>query len=560
MVEVVFAPTRRKVAVPVGTRILDAARQAGITVESPCNGQGTCGKCAVNLHERYRPVLRAVGQTPRCGDGAVLACQAEIHGDMEISVPEAQTDLRILSEGQAVEVSLSPFISKRFDVSSNQTTVLAGDGPIATEAGDTRTSLLGVVVDIGTTTLVVSLVDLNTGRELGCLSALNPQALHAQDVLSRISLGSTPAGLELLFAAVSGEIDRLIGELVAETGLSRESIWEVIYSGNTTMLHLAAGVDAASLGKHPYTPSLETGRSISAAACRLKINPRGQIYLPPVMSAYVGADITAGLLVSRLQELPGTTLFIDIGTNGEMAVARDGQLTASSTAAGPAFEGMNITCGMRAGPGAVERFEFAPAGEAQLQTIGGKPAVGICGSGLLDLVGALVAVGAIDKAGKLALAQLPETIRRQFQTESGKPVFAVHGEVTLAQKDVRQVQLAKAAVRSGVDLLLKAVAVPPEKVDRVLIAGSFGFHLKAESLFRLGLLPRELEGRIAFVGNTAKTGGHAFLINAATRDRMAQIVRRVQVLNLASCPDFQKVFIDNLYFKETGRALAGRQE
>lgn len=539
MVEAVFSPMGRRAYVSRGTSILEAARRAGVTIESPCNGQGTCGKCLVQVNKTSRS----------------LACLTPLLDSSEIDVPESQTDLRILAQGQALDVPLEPYFRKI--QRQGKTLTLAGDDVVAVETGESSTSLLGVVVDIGTTTLVVSLVDLTTGAEIGCLSALNPQALHAQDVLSRISLASRPDGLELLFAAVSGEIDRLIGRLIEQSGARRQEIWEVIYSGNTCMLHLATGTDPASLGKHPYTVVLPTGRHISAKQCRLSLNSAAQVFLPPVMSAYVGADISAGLVASRLHELSGTTLFIDIGTNGEMAVARDGVITASSTAAGPAFEGMNITCGMRAGPGAIERYDISADGTVTWSTIADKSPIGICGSGLLDLVGALVAAGVVDRNGKFVRST---ALADHLDLSSPKPVYRVTADVTLSQKDVRQVQLAKAAIRCGVDLLLDAVQLPPQRVDRVYIAGSFGFHLQAESLFRLGLLPRAFQGKIHFLGNTAKTGGHAMLINASARRNIADVTRQVRVLELAGCGDFQKVFVKNLYFEETGRLRASQKE
>lgn len=547
MATVHFVP--RDVSVPVvpGSLLIDAIRAAGITMDAPCDGAGTCGKCRARIpagagfEEAPHGLLRDSEREA----GWVLACQTTVHGDLRVETASTESDgLKILSEGQALAVEIDPWITKSFD---SATTVHAGGVPIAIERGDTTGQLFGAAIDIGTTTLVAALIDLRSGRELAVASSLNPQARQAQDVLSRIKLGSTPEGLASLHADVIGELNRLISQLTAETGIARGNIYEAVFSGNTTMLHLAAGVNPASLGKYPYTLALEGGSHLRAGQLGLAISPHGLVYLPPLMSAYVGADITAGILATRLAEQRGVALFVDIGTNGEMALAVDGRLTATSTAAGPAFEGMNIACGMRASRGAVERFSIEN-GEVRAGTIGDADPVGVCGSGLLDVVAELAAHGGVDKNGRFRSNGSAAPWKSRFDTLDGKPVFRVAGPVYVSQKDIRQVQLAKAAVRAGIDLLLGANGLTPDSVDRVLIAGSFGFHLRTESLVRLGLLPREFSGRVEFSGNTSKSGAQAFLLNRGLRDRMRETVRQVQVLELANDPAFEKTFIQSIGF------------
>ncbi|MBJ6727982.1 ASKHA domain-containing protein [Geomesophilobacter sediminis] len=554
MAQVTFLPADRSVEVPLGSTVLEAARQAGVIIDSPCNGAVVCGKCAVRVVPEFLARVEQKGAHTLSENererGLVLACAAEITGDLVVEVPEGQErELKITSHGESVAVALAPFIAKEYLPEVGLTQVVAGDRVIAREEGDTTGQCYGVVIDIGTTTLVAALVDLNTGEDLGTASALNPQSRHAQDVLSRIKIAAE-GGLEELRSGVVSEINELIGAVASRSGVALELIYEVIYSGNTCMLHLAAGVDPAPLGRYPYTPSLECGSWIDAAAHGVSIAPGGVIYLPPIISAYVGADITAGLQAVRLQDAVDTVLFVDIGTNGEMALVHGGKLWATSTAAGPAFEGMNIRFGMRAGEGAIERFALVD-GVVEVQTIGATQAVGICGSGLMDVVAELVAYGVIGTNGKFVKPDapgVPPALAERLVEREGKTVFLLTDAVWLTQKDVRQVQLAKGAIRAGIEFLLREAGVAASALDRVLIAGSFGFHLTAHSLTTIGLLPPEADGRIDFVGNTAKSGGEAFLLNRHTRSEMVQLVKEIDVLELAQYRDFDAVFVAALSF------------
>ncbi|MBU5613253.1 ASKHA domain-containing protein [Geomonas azotofigens] len=557
MVTVVFLPDDKHATVSKGSTILEAARAAGVTIDSPCNGAVVCGKCAVTLpsHNLDKVVEKGAHRLP-AGErsrGQVLACAAEVHGNIAVLVPEGPSlrDFKIASHGEACTVDLSPHIVKEYRPDLGVTRVLGGGALLTEEEGDTAGESFGVVVDIGTTTLVVALVDLTTGTQLAAASSLNPQSRHAQDVLSRIKIGSEERGLEELRSGVIGEINALIDQVAGTAGVRRDRIYEVIFSGNTCMLHLAAGVDPAPLGRYPYTSALTCAAWLPAQATGIDIAHGGLIYLPPIISGYIGADITAGLQAVRLHESTETVLFVDIGTNGEMALCRDGKIWATSTAAGPAFEGMNIRFGMRAGEGAIERCSFQPDGTLEIRTIAGAEAVGICGSGLMDIVAELVAHGLVGKNGKFvkpdAAAIHPKLAERLVERD-GKPSFLLTEKVWLTQKDVRQVQLAKGAIRAGVEFLLREASVPVAELQRVLIAGSFGYHLTADSLTTIGLLPAGTSGRIRFVGNTAKSGGEAFLLNAVSRREMSDLVEQVQVVELANCKDFDKVFVEALSF------------
>lgn len=557
MFEVRFLPSGKTIRAASGTTVLHAARAAGVMIESPCGGAGTCGKCKVRLdagslaHVKQWHARKLTAEDQ--AQGYVLACAAEIAGDITVEIlgqPENRT-LKILSQGKSFDVALDAHITKAFDPGAGTTTVFAGGKEIGTEAGDTAGQTFGVVVDIGTTTLVASLIDLMTGAELQSTSALNPQAVYAQDVLSRISYAAEEAGLRTLYTEIVREINSMIGIITAAAGVSSENIYEVIFSGNTCMLHLAANVSPYSLGRFPYTPALNGGQYLEAAGLGLAVSTFGLVYLPPIISAYVGADITSGILATQMVGRKDTALLIDIGTNGEIVIGAGGRLSAASTAAGPAFEGMNITFGMRASAGAIEFFAIEDGGEIAIRTIEDAAPVGICGSGLLDIVGELVAHGLINKNGRFVSPDsegLAPSLRERLVKIDGKTVFLVTDGIYLTQKDVRQVQLAKGAVRTGIEFLLKNKGLNAQDVDKVLIAGSFGFHLRAKSLVNIGLLPGEFEGKIDFIGNTSKSGGIAFLLNRSYRDSMKKLVSQVEVVELSGYADFDRMFVKQLEF------------
>ncbi|MBC7963605.1 MAG: DUF4445 domain-containing protein [Steroidobacteraceae bacterium] len=561
MAVVRFCGTDRSIEVSAGTTILQAARQAGIVIEAPCNSAGSCGKCAVQLEPASLGNILHKGRhrlSPEAeARGFVLSCEAEIQGDIAVArVPrEEHGTLQIISHGVGCAVGLEPFIGKEFDGRANLTRVLGGGQELALEAGDTRQALYGVVVDIGTTTLAASLLDLSTGQEISCAGALNPQSHHAQDILSRIRFAATGEGLQTMHAAVIEEIGRLIGSLAREAAIDPENVYEIVFSGNTCMLHLAIRENPASLGKFPYSSRLAGGEQRPASGLGLPVASCALIYLPPVISAYVGPDITSGILATGLQNGRGTTLLVDIGTNGEMVLACNGRLFATSTAAGPAFEGMNIGCGMRASNGAIEGFSIDARGELSVQTIGEVEAIGICGSGLMDIAAELVACGVIAADGRFCSPESPElpgTLQERLVRQDGKTSFRITEKVSISQKDIRQVQLAKGAVRAGIEFLLREVGIGADSVERVLIAGSFGYHLRVESLLTIGLLPPQFAGKVEFVGNTSKSGGEAFLLNRTTRQEMAAVVAGIEVLELANLPDFDRCFVRCLSFSEPG--------
>jgi uncharacterized 2Fe-2S/4Fe-4S cluster protein (DUF4445 family) len=551
MVQVEFIREGIIVRVPKGTTILDAARQAGVQIESPCNGSLVCGKCRLE-NEAISPIsaiaLRRDAEYPQEAPPTyVLACASCLIGDarVETRVKEAGT-MDILTEGQGIVGDIESPLRKVYMPDMGFTRVFLDNKLACEEAGDTSDECYGVAVDIGTTTLVCALVDLSTGAELATEASLNPQTVYGQDVLSRIKFASNAVGLTLLHDEITSEIDRLIGVAAERINVPRNRVYEIVFCGNTCMLHLALHVDPSPLGRYPYLPEWRGDSYEPAQKHGIEISPIGRIYLPPVISAYVGADITAGLIAANLLDEERTVLFIDIGTNGEMMISRKRKLTATSTAAGPAFEGMNIAFGMRAAPGAIEAAEFNPDDGLSIRTIGGKEPIGICGSGLVDVVGILVSQGIIRQSGRFAnekeLEKMGANINRLGRV--GKEnVFYLSDNVYLSQKDVRQLQLAKGAIRAGIEILLAHLDIRESDVDVVKIAGSFGYHLKPTALTQIGLLPDAFKEKIEFVGNTSKIGGRLFLLNRRYRERMRESLARVDVLELSDRKDFQEVFV-----------------
>jgi len=556
MVKVNFVTNNRSVTVKKGTTILEAARKIGIVIESPCNAAGVCGKCKVkvplsNLVNIIQDGKYQLSEEEQA-QGFVLSCGARVMADLDVEVISKNSNktLQILNHGESFDIELDSFIKKEYK-DNGKTYVYAGEQIIGEEEEDTTSLIYGIVVDIGTTTLVATLVNINTGEELNSVSALNPQSIYAQDVLSRIKFASDEKGLNIMYSSIIKEVSGLIEKNTKEAGIDKRYIYEVIFSGNTSMIHLAANVNPYSLGKYPYSPVIRGGSYLSANDHKLNISSKGLIYLPPIISSYVGPDITSGILATRLQDRKGTTLFVDIGTNGEMVIARDGKLSSTSTAAGPAFEGMNITYGMRAQRGAIEYFNIEEDGSIEIKTIEDGVAIGICGSGLLDIVGELVANKVIGKSGRFVSIEnssLPEVLRGRLVKLDGKNAFKITESIFLTQKDIRQVQLAKGAIRSGIEFLMLSKNVEANQVDKIQIAGSFGYHLRSKSLTNIGLLPKEFEGKIDFVGNTSKSGGHAFLLNKEYRTEMENVVKEIEVIELSNGENFDKIFVKSLSF------------
>jgi uncharacterized 2Fe-2S/4Fe-4S cluster protein (DUF4445 family) len=432
-------------------------------------------------------------------------------------------------------------------------------------AASRRPRLLGVSFDIGTTTLVGELWDLAAGRRLALASRTNPQHECGDDVISRSEYASRDeTHLARLQSLAASGMTEIVEECLAAAGADASQIHDVTAAGNTVMTHLLFGVSPENIAQSPFVPVFTRMREAPAAALGLPAAPGTRVVAMPAVSGYVGGDIVSGLMATRLlDESDGPTLFIDVGTNGEMVLVSGGQATACATAAGPAFEGARISRGMRAMSGAIEEVKF-DGSDLVCPTIDGAPARGICGTGLIDAAAVLASCELLDETGRLLAgdelpAGLPQALRERVgETDEGTEVLLGDGrEVPLTQRDVRELQLAKAAIRAGAETLLAEAGLEAGALERVVIGGAFGSYIDRESALAVGLLPAVPVERVCFAGNTSATGARLALLDVAVRERAERAAREVRYLELSGRPDFQNRFAEAMLFPAAADTAAG---
>ena len=603
---VTFQPRSQRVYVLPGTKILEAIARTGRTIDTPCGGKGTCGKCRVQVLDgpaEPTDADRRIFSAQQLAEGWRLACQTAVTADLTVHVPAASyfaDQHQILTAAGQPAEELCPSVRKVYvqldepSLADNAadllrleqatgavraeigllrdlpallraggfagTAVVTDHRLIDFEPGDTRTENYGVAVDVGTTTVAASLLELSRGEELAVAAAMNPQVTFGEDVLSRIHHSMQgPAERDGLRQAIRACIAELVDRLCHEAGVKRERIYEIALAGNTTMQHLACGLDVAAMGQVPFVPVCARGLVLPAAEMQIPIHPRAPAYVLPVIGGFVGGDTVAGILVAGLANKDGASLMVDVGTNGEIVVARDGRLWAASAAAGPAFEGARIACGMRAAAGAIEKVVFDD--DVRLGVIGQPQPVGLCGSGLIDLAAELLTAGLVTPTGRMLPpdqlpADLPPALRSRVRLgDSGQVEFVLagradaQGDVVLTQRDVRELQLAAGAIRAGVAILLRRAGVEAGDVRRVLIAGGFGSFIRRSNAQKLGLFPGDIpHERIRYIGNASLNGAKWVLLSMPARKRAEEAARRTQHVNLSQDPDFQSQFAEAMLF------------
>ncbi len=610
-IPVLVSPPGKTVYVLPGTRLVEAVAAAGVTLDLPCGGEGTCGKCRVRILSGAGPASPVEAQqlsNEEIGRGLRLACQTVVRDPLHVEIPPSSRlaeAYKILADTLAREqVAIDPAVVKRYvelprpergrdeaadwrrlqralgpcepDVEALRelpgllrehdfrgTAVIVADRFIDFEAGDTRSAVYTVAVDVGTTTLVATLLEVNRGEELAVAARLNPQTRFGDDVLSRILYTQDhPDGLAVLQNAVVAAINEMIGELAVEAHLDRRQIYEVVVSGNTTMQHLLCGISPRWLGESPFVPAVSDRIHAPAASLGIQIHPRGRVYVMPAIGGFVGGDTVSGMLATRITELPSPSLLVDIGTNGEIVLWARGKLTAASTAAGPAFEGARIQHGMRASAGAIEKVLVDD--RLRIHVIGGVPPVGLCGSALIDAAAELLEHRVLAPDGKLLPPdRLPSNLlpdlRARVVMENGKLAFllasaeeSAHGHaVLLTQRDFRELQLASGAIRAGIATLLRREGLVPADLQAVLLAGGFGNFIRRKNAQRIGLLPHEIpRQRIRFCGNTSLAGARLAAMSQTARQVAEQLARRTEHVDLASDPEFRWVFAESMFFPE----------
>lgn len=495
-----------------GQTILDVIRgEEGLPVHAPCGGQGTCRKCTVYL----------VGPE---GEAPVLACRTAAEDGMVVRLPAAAP----------LEVRLS----------ADEEDVL----PIQPENG---LSGYGIACDVGTTTVVCHLMDLSTGRTLATVGEGNAQRPYGGDVIARIKAsmeGRRPA----LTAAIIGQLSRMIEALCRSAGVKPDHIRRMAIAANTTMLHLLTGLSPDGIGQAPFTTQSLFGDEWDARTLSLPFS--GPVYLLPAVSGYVGGDITADLLAVGMDRATAPVLLIDVGTNGEMALGCGNQFICCSTAAGPAFEGAQIHCGMTAAPGAISAVEYRD-GQVVCSVIGSGEAVGLCGSGLIDAMAVMLTLGAVDETGRMYDAEededeIPDAARPYLFLLDDSPAFRLSPRVCVTQADVRKLQLGKGAIAAGVRVLMRAYGARFEDIGGLLLAGGFGSFIRPESAARIGLIPAELLPVTRAVGNTAARGAQLALLSQSARETLTVLQREMNYYELSGLPAFNEAYMEAMMFPE----------
>ncbi len=510
MYSVRFLPADRIVNVAAGSRLSDVAVEVGLPIRTDCGANGGCGKCSVIL------------RFPDGSETKQLACRTFVDSDLDVTIPQTSlakrdadvvVQLKTSAAKTIPEPSLSLEQSRRF----------------------------GAAFDIGTTTLAMELIDRNGfPRIVGVVGRANPQRMFGDDIISRIQkVVDDPTKLPTMQEAVRETTNEMLRKLSAEAGIATVEIDELVVAGNTVMEYLFLGIDPSPLGFVPFTPPISVFPERRAEELGLEMNPNGIVQTLPILGGFVGGDLTAGVLAMEIVNETEPVLLIDIGTNGELVLWTGKELLAAATAAGPAFEGARIEHGTLAVPGAIERVDISSSGDVSVRTIGQRPSIGICGSGLIDAVSELLHRQLMKPNGRFN----PETPSKHWKTVNGKPVFLLDGSIYLTQRDVQQLQLAGGAIRAGTELLLQHAGLTVGNLKTLYVAGGFGSFIAPQHARRIGLLPPELPlERIRFCGNTSLAGARRVLIDGQPLNCP------IRHLELATFPEFTEVFARSMIF------------
>lgn len=516
---VTFKPDGRQISIHGGATLLEAAGQAGIILNSVCGGKGTCKKCLVNLEP---------------DNNQVLACQYRIESDLTVSIPTTSRffEQKILDHGIDIEVR------------------------VPREPSAPAAQTFGLAVDIGTTTVVAKLIDIANGRCAATAAALNPQARHGDDVISRIAYAQTDAKSAELQKLIINCINRLIADLSAKASIDPNQIHQACIVGNTTMNHIFLKLPVAGLGRAPYNAYSLDAHDLPAEQLSLQISLDANVHTVENIAGFVGSDTTAVALAVDITSAEQTTLVVDIGTNGELVLGTAHKLYAASCAAGPALEGARITCGSRAVEGAIEAV-FVIDDDIDVDVIGAQQPHSICGSGLIDAVAVLLDLGIIESSGRFVehgklKTSLPPAVFARLTEHDHGPAFVLAEtdgrKVFLTQKDIREVQLAKAAIRAGTKLLQQKLNLSDDDIKQILLAGAFGNYIRRESAVRIGLLPRVPIERIRFVGNAACSGAQMILLSTQFREQARELACKIEYIEIAHEQNFESVFAESMSF------------
>lgn len=597
MPKIFIKQQNKKLEYKLSKNLLEILLENEIFVDNPCNGKGLCGKCKIRLLEGNLPAISETEEellkTEEINSGVRLSCLVVPKEDITIELLQKERKHEVLTTGYLPKFDFKPSIHKEvfelkkptldnqisfeqsicdtFGVEKLDLWLLQQNGMtdekvtgifnrenlIGIETGDTTDFIYGVAIDIGTTTLVTSLVDMKTGTEIAIASMINPQKKFGLDVLTRITyeIENPKGSKEKLQHTIVNAINEMTLDMCNKSGIDRKNIYEISIAANCTMMHFLLGVDATSIGNSPYAPAFIKSKNILAKEIGLEASPGARLYCLPSVSAYIGADIVAGAYVCELHKTCENILFIDIGTNGEIVLASRGKLLSCSCAAGPALEGMNISSGMRAATGAIEEVKITESG-IEIEVIGGEDPIGLCGSGILAVVKELIRTGFVKKSGtfiKKETLEVSDYRYEMIQLDGKKREFILKSspeQILITQADVRQVQLAKGAILSGFYALLKQANIDMSKLDKVMIAGQFGAHLPADSLVGTGILPEDIKDKLVYVGNSSKTGAYMALMSVEVKKQIEELAHKMDYMELGASEGYERLFAKCLIFPE----------
>lgn len=603
-ISIKIMPTNHKIRVKKGSYLIDVLYEHGFIIPSSCGKRGICGKCLVEIEYTSESNEESVEEKSHL---FVNSCQFIIEKDITVYLPQMQIDkqkeiykykkpyqikvktninpniqvLKINVEREEIKKSksyldyffnlvgkknvsievLKKIACVKNDVNKSYNLICSNQQIIDIKSEDKFNGIFGIAIDLGTTSIAIELIDLMSGKNVGDISELNPQILYGDDVISRISYAiQSKENIKLMQKSVISGINNLIERLIEKIGITQNDIYDVVVAGNTTMIHLLLGIDPASLGEYPFTPTFISSLAIPAKEIGMHTHPEAQMYIYPAIGGFVGGDITAGLLAINAMKQESPFLFVDLGTNGEIVVSKQEHLFATSTAVGPAFEGVRIQCGMRASIGAIERITINSE-DIDIKVIGNIEPVGICGSALIDLLAILLRLKIVNTSGRMLLESvnnpnIPEKIRKRVKTNNSDVIFEVfHGKnkkIFLSSRDVRQLQLSCSAIKCGIKLLAKESAIELQTIKKVYIAGTFGFYLDKKNLKTIGIIPDEInEEKIDFVGNSSLAGAKYALINKNLRSSIEEISRKIKHIDLSTIPEFEEEFAMSTFFPES---------
>lgn len=557
-----------------GASVLEAEIRAGLRPDAPCGGLGKCGKCLVKINGEVVKACQvriSEGETcvvetlDRAGSEKILtdgfnrevvfepglrmvqvelekARPGEKRSDWQRLLDElAEMDSDVEPERMEVDLKLAGELYGMRRDSDDWYVIYSGRRILEMRKQAGRRCL--AAFDIGTTTIAGYLLDSEDGRMLAVESRMNPQAQYGADVIMRANY-ALEHGTDVLSRCIREAVNEMLGVLAGDAGISRQDIFQVCIVGNTCMHHLFLGISPASLVHAPYTPAVSERLVLNAGDYGLDVQRKAELIMLPDIAGYVGADTCGCLLALRQDQKDEISLMIDIGTNGEMVLGNRNRLVTCSTAAGPAFEGAKIECGMRGAAGAVDHVKYEN-GKWDYTTVGNQPAAGLCGSGLIDLVAGLLDAGMLDENGALSSGQEKQGVFMLVPPEQAGNERGVY----LTQKDIGEVQLAKAAIAAGIQMLMKRLGITEEEICSVYIAGAFGNYMDPVSAGKIGLLPAALVKKVEPVGNAAGEGAKIALVNEREMLEMDELVGKIDFVELAASGDFQDYFIDELGFE-----------